>query len=119
MSQEKKPIHHHAATVKGLTPDPNAHSGAPQDEKMPDGQYKDHWVLSEEDRKKNHVRPVRRTYKHLKCGTTTSMPLACAETYARLPSYYGSTFCCHCGTYEPVGAEGKFVWEGTDEKVGT
>lgn len=53
------------------------------------------------------------------CGTNTRMPMACAETYARQPSYYGSTFCCGCGTYLPVGADGEFVWSGTDERVGT
>lgn len=53
------------------------------------------------------------------CGTLTRMPMACAETYARQPGYYGSTFCCGCGTYLPVGARGEFVWPGTDERVGT
>ena len=30
-------------------------------------------TLSEEERAKGFVRPVRRTYKHLTCGTTTTM----------------------------------------------
>ena len=53
------------------------------------------------------------------CGSTTSMPRAIAETYAREPGYYGSTFCCGCGRYLPVGKMGEFVWDGTDERVGT
>lgn len=53
------------------------------------------------------------------CGTRTSMPRSIAETYARQPGYYGSTFCCGCGTYLPVGRDGEFVWDGTDERVGT
>jgi len=53
------------------------------------------------------------------CGVLTRMPMACAETYAREPSYYGSTFCCGCGQYLPVGAKGEFVWDGTAERVGT
>lgn len=53
------------------------------------------------------------------CGTVTRMPMACAETYAREPGYYGSTFCCGCGDYFRVGADGEFVWEGSDERVGT
>ena len=53
------------------------------------------------------------------CGTVTSMPTAIAETYAANPGYYGSTFCCGCGTYLPVGARGEFVWDGTNERVGT
>lgn len=52
------------------------------------------------------------------CGTTTTMPLAIAETYARDPYFYGSTFCCGCGTYLPVGDWGEFVWlDGS--RVGT
>lgn len=53
------------------------------------------------------------------CGTTTTMGLALSETYARDPSYYGATFCCTCGAHYPVGEHGEFVWEGTDERVGT
>ena len=53
------------------------------------------------------------------CGVETRMPSACAETYAREPGYYGSTFCCGCGKYLPVGERGEFVWDGTDERVGT
>ncbi len=53
------------------------------------------------------------------CGKVTSMPRPIAETYARDPGYYGSTFCCGCGTYLPVGAQGEFVWDGTSQRVGT
>jgi hypothetical protein len=53
------------------------------------------------------------------CGTLTTMPRACAETYAREPGYYGSTFCCGCQQYLPVGAAGEFVWDASDERVGT
>ena len=37
------------------------------------GQQKGYVVLSEDERSKGFVRPVRRTYKHLKCGSTTTM----------------------------------------------
>lgn len=53
------------------------------------------------------------------CGTVTRMPQAIAETYAAEPGYYGSTFCCGCGDYFPVGADGEFVWDGTQDRVGT
>jgi len=53
------------------------------------------------------------------CGIKTSMPRAIAETYARQPGYYGSTFCAGCGEYYRVGKNGEFVWTGTDERVGT
>jgi hypothetical protein len=53
------------------------------------------------------------------CNVKTSMPRSIAETYAANPGYYGSTFCCGCGTYLPVGERGEFVWAGTTERVGT
>jgi hypothetical protein len=42
-----------------------------------------------------------------------------AETYARQPDFYSGTFCVCCGSHFPVGADGEFVWAGTQEKVGT
>lgn len=53
------------------------------------------------------------------CRTVTTMGQALAETYARDPSFYGGTYCCGCGTHHPVGATGEFIWDGTDERVGT
>lgn len=85
----------------------------------PDGQQSKYLVLSEAERAKGFVRPVRRTYKHLPCGTVTTMGQAIAETYARTPSFYTGTFCVHCGGHYPVGEAGEFVWDGTDLKVGT
>jgi hypothetical protein len=46
-----------------------------------------------------------------------SRPLA--ETYARKPDFYSGTFCLACRAHFPVGAEGEFTWDGSDEKVGT
>jgi len=40
-------------------------TGAPTDEQLPDGQYKDHWILSEEERSKGFIRPVRSVYRHV------------------------------------------------------
>ena len=133
-----------------------------------DGQNKKYLVLSEEERAKGFVRPVRTKYIHLGrkmegtliryekpkvengktyigyfklkglsggplvteeeyqeikkgkrvrgCGSVTVMGQALAETYARDPKFYGSTFCCGCGTHKPVS---EFVWDGTDEEVGS
>lgn len=53
------------------------------------------------------------------CGTVTTMSLPIAETYARSPEFYGGTFCCGCGVHLPVGKDGEFVWEDTDQRVGT
>lgn len=85
----------------------------------PDGMQNDYVVLAEEERTKGFVRPVRRSYKHLKCGVVTTMGQTLAETYARQPDFYSGTFCCGCGSHFPVGADGEFVWDGSTEKVGT
>lgn len=86
------------------------------------GQQKEYVVLSEAERAKGFVRPVRRSYRHLKCGTVTTMGQALAETYARDPYFYSGTFCCGCGRHFPVGDEGigEFMWDdGSNEMVGT
>ena len=91
-------------------------------ELKPNGQQKGYVVLSEAERAKGFIRPVRRSYIHEKCGTVTTMGQALAETYARDPYFYSGTFCCGCGAHFPVGdAEfgGEFLWDGTDERVGT
>lgn len=75
-------------------------------------------VLSDADRARGFVRPVRRTYIHLPCGTYTTMNQAIAETYARDPSFYGATFCVQCSMHRPVGEDGEFVWQD-GSKVGT
>lgn len=86
------------------------------------GQQQDYVVLAEEERAKGFVRPVRLSYKHLKCGGVTTMAQTIAETYARNPHFYSGTFCYHCGMHFPVGPKdmgGEFVWQGTEEYVGT
>jgi hypothetical protein len=50
------------------------------------------------------------------CGTVTTMGTALAETYARDPHFYSGTFCCGCGTHLPLA---EFVWDGTNERVGS
>lgn len=100
------------------------------------GQQKGYVVLSEEERAKGFIRPVRTSYIHkgqygeIKnddgvkidearlggCGTRTIMSDAIAETYARDPKFYSGTFCCGCGKHLPLN---QFVWEGTDEEVGS
>lgn len=86
---------------------------------QPSGMQKDYVVLTAEERAKGFVRPVRQTYVHTKCGTSTTMGLALAETYARDPKFYSGTFCAHCKAHFPVDVAGGFHWVGTDEKVGT
>lgn len=50
------------------------------------------------------------------CGVVTTMGLALAETYSRDPSFYGATFCAGCKVHLPVN---QFIWDGTDEVVGS
>lgn len=50
------------------------------------------------------------------CGVRTTMAQPLAETYAAKPTFYGSTFCCGCMVHLPVA---EFVWDGTDERVGS
>jgi hypothetical protein len=83
-------------------------------------------VLSAEERAKGFIRPVRRSYRHQdpECGSVTTMGQALAETYAREPGFYGSTYCVRCRMHRPVGAQGEFTWmtpggQDTTELVGT
>jgi hypothetical protein len=92
----------------GLTTDPEEARNSGIDPTT--GMQRTYVVLSEEERAKGFVRPVRRSYKHLTCGTVT---------YARDPQFYGGTFCAGCRNHYPVGPNGEFVWNGTEEKVGT
>lgn len=82
----------------------------------PDGQQLGYVVLSAEERAKGFVRPLRHSYVHKVCGSSTRMATSIAETYAREPKFYSGTFCCHCRTHFPLD---QFVWEGTEERVGS
>lgn len=94
-------------------------------------------VLTEEERAKGYVRPLRKTYVHRYmldgspvpivllnehiplmggCGAATTMATAIAETYATRPDYYGATYCVGCRTHLPVG---EFHWDGSSEVVGS
>lgn len=64
-------------------------------------------VLSDGERAKGFIRPVRRTYFHEECGDSTTMSQAIAETYARDPAFYGSTYCVTCQKHLPVA---EFTW---------
>ena len=81
-----------------------------------DGQQKGYVVLTKEERAKGFVRPVRHSYVHNKCKSSTKMGQALSETYARDPKFYGATFCYECGEHYPVA---EFVWEGTEKMVGS
>lgn len=81
------------------------------------GQQKGYVVLSAEERAKGFVRPVRRSYVHKSCGTTTRMAQDIAETYARNPTFYTGTFCAACRRHFPLD---QFHWlDAPDEQVGS
>ena len=101
----------------GLTNDPREARESAVDPVT--GMQEKYVVLNDEERAKGFVRPVRTTYIHLTCGAVTWMNTAIAETYARQPDYYTGTYCGRCRGHFPVGKDGEFVWDGTDEKVGT
>ncbi len=94
---------------------------------LPSGQQEVYLVLSDEERAKGFVRPVRKLYTHLACGSVTTMGDALAETYARDPKFYGGTFCCSCGKHFPLKHFDKekddvvdaFVWEPDGSPVGS
>lgn len=146
--------------------DPRLKYGGADDKPVPQAEV--YLVLSEEERAKGFIRPLRMSYRHVgkkpkyplldlredqkelgekfgyvkfeaypesesprtgkywtqdeldkmdtSCGTVTTMARALAETYARDPFFYGATYCAHCQKHLPVE---EFVWEGTDERVGT
>lgn len=66
----------------------------------------------------SHARGRFWTQKQLNsgCGQVTTMGLALAETYARDPGFYSGTFCATCRVHLPLE---EFVWQGTDEVVGS
>ena len=82
------------------------------------GMQKDYVVLCPQERAKGFVASMRRSYKHLKCGSVTTMGQALAETYARDPHFYSGTFCANCCAHYPVGEDGEFVWTNDGTKVG-
>lgn len=98
----------------------------PNDAPVP--QNEAYLVLSDAERAKGFVRPVRTAYLHVGppgdpdggCHSLTTMGQAIAETYARDPHFYGSTYCVRCSKHRPVGASGEFVWaDAPSQRVGT
>lgn len=57
----------------------------------------------------------------MKCDGVTTMGTDIAETYARNPHFYGSTFCVHCKDYFQLkNKDGSvaFLWEPHGSPVG-
>ncbi len=104
-------------TTDGRPADPAmAGKGAPQPIDPATGQHAAYFILTEEERRKGYVRPVRDSYRHDVCGAITKMGPSIAETYARDPKFYGSTFCIACRKHLPVG---EFTWDKSSERLGS
>ena len=111
----------------GLTTDPKDPRLGRGVDTEPEGMNEVYLVLSEEERAKGFVRPVRRSYVHVGvdgteqartgegCGVETRMGLALCETYARDPHFYGATFCVGCQKHLPVA---EFIWSEDNARVG-
>lgn len=100
-----------------------SHTEDPNDPRLTHGvddepteQAKAYLVLTEAERAKGFLRPVRNAYVHRACGSVTTMSRAIAETYARNPAFYGATYCVSCQRHLPVT---EFLWDGTDQVVGS
>lgn len=101
----------------GLTTDPDDPRLTHGADAAPRPQAETYLVLSEEERAKGFVRPVRRAYVHVDgCGALTQMGLALCETYARDPGFYGATYCVGCSMHRPVG---EFRWDEDGQVVGS
>lgn len=95
--------------------DPRLTHGADSE---PSAQAEVYLVLSDADRAKGFVRPLRYSYRHVvNCGAVTRINSdAIAETYARQPHFYGSTYCVACCMHLPVE---EFVWDNDGQVVGS
>ena len=86
-----------------------------------DGQQEAYLVLSQEEIDKGFVRPVRNTYIHIACGTSTTMGTVLSETIARDPKFYGGTMCVSCKDHFPFkisNGEPAFLWEKDNTPMG-
>lgn len=96
------------ARVTSDPSDPDLTHGADPVDGPPVAQAPAYLVLSDEERAKGFVRPVRRSYWHITCRAVTTMGQAIAETYARDPRFYGATYCVTCRRHAPVA---EFRWD--------
>ncbi len=103
----------------GLTTDPHDPRLGHGVDTGPTPQHEVYLVLSEEERAKGFIRPLRRSYIHVRgenpCGTVTHMGLALCETYSRDPKFYGATMCVGCQRHLAVA---EFDWIEMDGTQG-
>lgn len=123
--------------MSDLTTDPSDPRLGHGADTEPGPQNEAYLVLSEQERKKGFVRPLRRKYVHRYwldgrsdplpnvitsldalggCGALTTMGLELCETYARDPKFYGATYCVGCRMHRPVS---EFRWGEDGQVVGS
>lgn len=81
-----------------------------------EGQQAAYLVLSDAERAKGFVRPLRHGYIHELCSRETIMADQIAQTYARDPKFYSGTFCVGCNKHFPVE---EFSWSKDGTRVGS
>jgi len=101
----------HEGAMMSVTTDPDDPRLGHGPDTSPTPQNEAYLVLSEEERAKGFTRPVRRAYRHRLCGSVTTMDQTIAETYARQPGFYHSTYCVRCAMHRPVA---EFTWTDPD-----
>lgn len=99
-----------------LTTDPSDPRLGHGSDERPVAQHDAYLVLSDEERAKGFIRPVRSSYIHQACGAVTRMSRELAETYAREPGFYGATYCCTCCKHLPLA---EFTWDDDGARVGS
>ena len=99
-----------------ITTDPNNPDLGHGVDNEPIEQNNVYLVLSDDERAKGFIRPLRFSYMHKTCRYVTSMSQPIAETYARDPEFYGSTYCTQCKMHRPVS---EFVWMPDGTTVGS
>lgn len=97
----------------GTTSDPNDPQLGHGVDAEPTEQNEAYLVLSDAERAKGFVRPVRRSYVHDRCGAVTTMGLAIAETFAREPTFYGATWCSRCQMHVAIS---EFRWDEPEKR---
>ncbi len=105
-----------------MTTDPRDPRLTHHNDEVPGPQADAYLVLSEDERAKGFVRPLRRSYQHTRgelgtiaCMGSTKMGAELAETYAREPDFYDGTYCTKCRMHKPVA---EFDWLEEDGTVG-
>ena len=73
-------------------------------------------MLSDQEKSKGFVRPLRYTYFHPICSGTTMMSDEVAATFAKDPKFHVDLYCYKCKQNLKVN---EFLWSGSNAHVGS